>query len=228
MTQSDPLSAEWAAKLKGRSRFPYEDLRMEKGRAVAADHCRGKVLEIGCGNGRILKYLQDRGVTCYGIDINPHAISFCHQKGVGAEVGDADCYDQDAQVDAVLQRGWDTLLLAKTFVYLKRPDEIIRRVNPGRVVVYQSNPLYWRTLMSGTRSYLECLSQRDEGEQPPFIPWESPFSCHWANWFKRQGYVPRLFAARPWLRWRPPNSALDLFLSKGLGILFDRPEQPSS
>ncbi|MEO5340834.1 MAG: class I SAM-dependent methyltransferase [Magnetococcus sp. MYC-9] len=222
-TGSEQADGESAAALEEKSQAPYRDMRMEKGRAFAADHCQGRVLEIGCGNGRILRYLQDHGRACYGMDINRHAVALCHEKGVGAEVGNADALDQDERIDRLLRGGWDTLLFVKTFVYLSRPEEIIERVNPRRVVIFQSNPLYWRrTLCEDVQNYLSLLGQPEPRDPALFLPERSPFSLAWANWFKTRGYLPTLFAARPWIRWKQPRSAWDVVLSRGLGILFDR------
>ncbi len=42
---------------------------------------RGKVLDIGCGAGRCLLYLQKKGLTAVGIDISPLAIRVCRERG---------------------------------------------------------------------------------------------------------------------------------------------------
>jgi SAM-dependent methyltransferase len=43
---------------------------------------RGRVLDIGCGAGRILLYLQSKGLDCVGIDNSPLAIKTCKGRGV--------------------------------------------------------------------------------------------------------------------------------------------------
>jgi SAM-dependent methyltransferase len=43
---------------------------------------RGEVLDIGCGAGRCLLYLQQKGLDVTGIDISPLAIKVCKQRGV--------------------------------------------------------------------------------------------------------------------------------------------------
>jgi len=42
---------------------------------------RGKTLDIGCGPGRCLLYLQKKGLTAVGIDISPLAIRVCRERG---------------------------------------------------------------------------------------------------------------------------------------------------
>ncbi|MEW5925468.1 MAG: class I SAM-dependent methyltransferase [Candidatus Zixiibacteriota bacterium] len=48
----------------------------------AMSRIRGKVLDIGCGAGRISLYLQARGFDVTGIDISPLAIKTCRERGL--------------------------------------------------------------------------------------------------------------------------------------------------
>ncbi len=47
----------------------------------AIRYARGRVLDIGCGAGRVLLHLQERGHECVGIDISPLAIKTCKERG---------------------------------------------------------------------------------------------------------------------------------------------------
>ncbi len=47
----------------------------------AMDLVRGRVLDLGCGAGRHLLYLQERGHDATGIDISPMAIRTCRKRG---------------------------------------------------------------------------------------------------------------------------------------------------
>ncbi len=49
-------------------------------RAMA--YVRGRVLDIGCGPGRHLAYLQEHGFAATGIDVSPGAIDVCRQRGL--------------------------------------------------------------------------------------------------------------------------------------------------
>jgi SAM-dependent methyltransferase len=43
---------------------------------------RGRVLDIGCGGGRVCLHLQERGLEVVGIDASPGAIAACRDRGV--------------------------------------------------------------------------------------------------------------------------------------------------
>jgi SAM-dependent methyltransferase len=47
----------------------------------AIRYARGRVLDIGCGAGRVLLHLQERGHECVGIDNSPLAIKVCKERG---------------------------------------------------------------------------------------------------------------------------------------------------
>lgn len=48
----------------------------------ALKHVKGRVLDIGCGAGRVALYLQNKGFETVGIDNSPLAIKTCRQRGL--------------------------------------------------------------------------------------------------------------------------------------------------
>ncbi len=48
----------------------------------AIDMARGRVLDIGCGAGRIALYLQGKGLEVLGIDVSPLALKTCRLRGL--------------------------------------------------------------------------------------------------------------------------------------------------
>jgi SAM-dependent methyltransferase len=43
---------------------------------------RGRVLDVGCGAGRVCLHLQQRGLEVVGIDVSPGAVEVCRRRGV--------------------------------------------------------------------------------------------------------------------------------------------------
>jgi SAM-dependent methyltransferase len=43
---------------------------------------RGRVLDVGCGGGRVCLHLQGRGLDVVGIDVSPGAVEVCRRRGV--------------------------------------------------------------------------------------------------------------------------------------------------
>jgi SAM-dependent methyltransferase len=48
----------------------------------AMRYVRGRVLDVGCGGGRVCLHLQDRGLEVVGIDTSPGAVASCRRRGV--------------------------------------------------------------------------------------------------------------------------------------------------
>lgn len=58
----------------------YEEWREIDRRAAAL--ARGRVLDVGCGAGRLALHLQERGLEVVGIDNSPAAVEVCRRRGV--------------------------------------------------------------------------------------------------------------------------------------------------
>jgi SAM-dependent methyltransferase len=48
----------------------------------AMEYVRGRVLDVGCGAGRFMLWLRDRGHEVVGVDISPGAIEACRARGL--------------------------------------------------------------------------------------------------------------------------------------------------
>jgi SAM-dependent methyltransferase len=86
---------------------------------------RGRVLDVGCGGGRVALYLQDRGHEVVAIDPSPGAIEICSARGVR----DARVLGVDG-VDASLGRFDTIIMLGQNFGLLQTPDtaeRVLRR-----------------------------------------------------------------------------------------------------
>jgi SAM-dependent methyltransferase len=59
---------------------PFEEWPSVERRAIR--YARGRVLDVGCGAGRVALHLQSRGHEVVGIDISPLAVKTCRLRGV--------------------------------------------------------------------------------------------------------------------------------------------------
>lgn len=50
--------------------------------ALALDHARGRVLDVGAGAGRHALALEARGLEVVAIDVSPHCVALCRARGV--------------------------------------------------------------------------------------------------------------------------------------------------
>jgi SAM-dependent methyltransferase len=59
---------------------PYEKWPSRQRRAMR--YVRGRVLDVGCGSGRVALHLQERGHEVVAIDVSPRAVEACRRQGV--------------------------------------------------------------------------------------------------------------------------------------------------
>ena len=60
--------------------FPFR--KWPKAERAAMRHARGRVLDVGCGAGRVALHLQERGHEVVGIDLSPLAVEVSRRRGV--------------------------------------------------------------------------------------------------------------------------------------------------
>ena len=98
-----------------------------------------RVLEIGCGNGRILELLaSEKACRVAGIDVHPVAVELAQKKGLEVVCGDADD-DSDAAVQELLSRDYEVAIFSKSLSYLQEPEALLRRLRVKEHLIFQGN-----------------------------------------------------------------------------------------
>ena len=101
-----------------------------------------RVMDLGCGNGRLLQHLQQsKNVSGYGIELNPEMISQCIDNGVNVIQTNLDRglghFDSDS---------FDFVILSLTLQAMRDPETLLRemlRVGKQGIVTFP-NFGYWR------------------------------------------------------------------------------------
>lgn len=100
------------------------------------------VMDLGCGNGRLLRYLQqNKNVSGYGLELNAEMIAQCIDNGINVIQSNLDQglghFDSNA---------FDTVVLSLTLQAMRYPEQLLKemmRVGRQGIVTFP-NFAYWR------------------------------------------------------------------------------------
>ncbi|WOI52871.1 methionine biosynthesis protein MetW [Parvularcula sp. LCG005] len=131
---------------------------------------RSTALDIGCGDGSLLKILRERrGVRGYGLEIDPADVSRAVADGLSVVQGDADTDLRDYPDEA-----FDTVILSNSVQTLRHPERAISgAVRVGRnVIVSFPNFGHWRV-----RAHLALHGTMPMSRELP-TPWYATENIH--------------------------------------------------
>ncbi|MGQ0523279.1 MAG: methionine biosynthesis protein MetW [Betaproteobacteria bacterium] len=111
-----------------------------------------RVLDLGCGDGTLLRYLKSRlGVTGYGVEIVDDKVLACVRNGVNVIQGDL-----ERGLAEFGDRSFDYVILSQTLQAVKNSERIIRdmlRVGREGIVTFP-NFGYWRNRLHVVAGYM--------------------------------------------------------------------------
>ena len=124
------------------------------------------VLDLGCGDGTLMKMLKDKGVFVSGIDINEDNIVKCLEKGLSVIQGDI-----DKGLHEYPDKSYDYVILNQTLQSTEKPDYVIKEMlRVGKkIVVSFPNFAYWRV-----RFYLLFNGKMPKSNILPFEWFNTP------------------------------------------------------
>ena len=124
------------------------------------------VLDLGCGDGTLMKMLKDKGVFVSGIDINEDNIVKCLEKGLPVIQGDI-----DEGLHEYPEKSYDYVILNQTLQSTEKPDYVIKEMlRVGKkIVVSFPNFAYWRV-----RFYLLFNGKMPKSKILPFEWFDTP------------------------------------------------------
>jgi SAM-dependent methyltransferase len=120
---------------------PYEKWPSRQRRAMR--YVRGRVLDVGCGAGRVALHLQERGHEVIAIDVSPRAVEACKRRGVRAaralSIDDVD--ERLGPLDTIVMLG-NNFGLFRSRASARRLLRRFHRLmgNEGRIVAESMNP----------------------------------------------------------------------------------------
>ena len=97
----------------------------------------GRVLDVGCGYGKFLLPLKEKGCEVYGLEVNPRCVAFCRDAGLTVSSGSLEEANlSDASLDCVI--------LSQVLEHVGSPSQTLKEIHRvlkpgGRVFVFCPN-----------------------------------------------------------------------------------------
>src|ERR1700732_4863602 len=127
---------------------------------------RSRVLDVGCGDGELLKLLESRGVDGRGIELSREGVNECVAKGLAVIQGDADADLADYPDDA-----FDYVVLSQTLQATRHPRVVLEHMlrSGRRAIVSFPNFGHWRIRMQ-----VMFQGRMPRTENLPYVWYDSP------------------------------------------------------
>ena len=124
------------------------------------------VLDVGCGDGTLMKMLREKNVHVTGIDIDQNNIVKCLEKGLSVIQGDI-----DEGLQGYSDKSYDYVVLNQTLQSTEKPDYVIQEMlRVGKkVVISFPHFAYWKV-----RFYLMFHGKMPKSNILPFEWYNTP------------------------------------------------------
>jgi len=125
-----------------------------------------RVLDVGCGDGELLRLLETRGVDGRGIELSREGVNECVAKGLAVVQGDADADLEDYPGD-----GFDFVILSQTLQATRQPRVVLEhmlRIGRHGIVSFP-NFGHWRIRMQ-----IVFGGHMPRTDNLPYAWWETP------------------------------------------------------
>jgi methionine biosynthesis protein MetW len=100
------------------------NLRADLALIAALVNPKARVLDLGCGEGELLAYLQSsKEVNGYGLDVDEDNIRVCLDKGVNVIE-----QDLDAGLSNFADSSFDMVVMTETLQSVKAPDKLVKEM----------------------------------------------------------------------------------------------------
>lgn len=127
----DRIAEEYAARIYGElDHKPFD--RMVLDNFAARTKGAGRVCELGCGPGHVARYLHDRGVDIFGIDLSPGMLEQARKLNPGLEFRQGNMLSLDVE-----DGSWAAIVSFYSIVHIPKADlpqvfrEMSRALQPG-------------------------------------------------------------------------------------------------
>ena len=129
-----------------------------------------KVLDIGCSDGELISYLENKGVSAQGVELNQEKVIKCLEKGLDVIHGDINLIVEDFPFNQ-----FDYCLLTQTIQAVQKPDKLLntlKKVSKNIIVSFNNSAQLSKIsnfLFSGSFDSLLKKTDRDHWYNTDYI-----------------------------------------------------------